>query len=64
MNNNFINKMNRSISTTLKRWYDNYTWFSMVAMNGDEGHNRYLYNKRQREKDKKYTAKTISTVSI
>ena len=35
----------QKIINILNKLADNYTWFSAVAMNGERGHERYMYNK-------------------
>lgn len=40
----------KKISNYIGKCWDNYTWFSMVAMNGDEGDRRYKIYKQNKSK--------------
>ena len=43
--------LGKKICTFVSGCYDNYTWFSMVCMNGEEGDRRYkLYKLKKKTK--------------
>ena len=42
----------KKISKSLGKCWDNYTWFSMVAMHGEEGDRRYkIYKNSKKQND-------------
>ena len=39
----------KKVSNSLSKFWDNYTWFSMVAMHGEEGDRRYKMYKNSKK---------------